>query len=142
MGLKRNEIKHFMDIKYKNTTYYMNFSGVKNEFLLMETMALEKLDFIPILRNLYFEIQSNYKSLKSNKWAPSQRQEYLIKQLNLLLNTISSKNIETDKHYIQNYYDFYWCVWDYFDDYNNKNDEVSKEEIDAINPILECFFNI
>ena len=77
--------------------------------------------------------------MNSSSWIPSDRQKFLIENLNHLLDVVVDEN---NHYYIQDYRDFYWNVWDYFDDYNNKNEDISKEEMDQIILILDKFFDV
>ena len=141
MELNRSNIKKFMDDKYSNTEYYKKIKDL-NEFLIMEDMKLNDLDYLYILRDLLLEIKNNYESLTSSVWKPSKRQEYLIESLNnTLTNLINKNNYVANRYYIQDYRDFYFEVWDYFDDYHNQNEEIVKEEMDQIILILDKFLN-
>lgn len=141
MELNRSNIKKFMDDKYSNTEYYKKIKDL-NEFLIMEDMKLNDLDYLYILRDLLLEIKNNYESLTSSVWKPSKRQEYLIESLNkTLTNLINKNNYVANRYYIQDYRDFYCEVWDYFDDYHNQNEEIVKEEMDQIILILDKFLD-
>ena len=65
-----------------------------------------------------------------------------------ITNSINADLSQPDKKNLANnvflhmYEDFYWEVYDYFDDYNNKNEKVYKEEVDLIIPVIEKFFDI
>lgn len=141
MELTRSNIKEYLDNGFKNTNYCKKVRGtIKLEIL--KTMSLDDLDFIGILRNLYSQIQFEYNSLNTNdNWVPSDRQKTILETLsNISDNILNNDEIELKNKFILHLYDdFYWGIWDYFDDYNNKNEEIVKKEISLILSVLENF---
>ena len=137
MKLNRSEIKKFMDEELKKSNYYSKTNELKDEFNIMNSMSLKDLDYLDILKVLLKEIKNNYDNLIEGSWVASKRQEFLINNLNRTLNEIESDNCD-----MQGYRDFYFNVWDYFDDYGNKNEDIAKEEMDPLILILDRFFNI
>lgn len=144
MQLTRSKIKEYLDSNFRNSTYYKNIAG-KNKLETLKTMSVKDLDFIAILNNLLLQIKEDYKFFESNlNWVSSNRQKKLIE----ITNSINSDISQPDKKNLPNnlflhmYEDFYWEVYDYFDDYNNKNEQIYKEEIDLIIPVVENFFCI
>ena len=139
--LKRSSIKKFMDEKYKTTKYYQKTKDKKQAFFVNEEMSLKDLDFIDILKGLFLNIKANYDGLSLTKWVPSKRQEYLLESINSMIDDMVSNAFPSNRYYIEEHSNFYWEVWDYFDDYNNVNEEISKEEMNSIMILLEKFFN-
>ena len=144
MELTRSNIKEYLDNGFKNTNYYKQTR--ETDFLqTWKTMPINDLDFIEVLKDFFSLLNLNYNLFKTNvNWTPSGRQKAVIETLSLISNDIRLHNNGEVKlkHYedlIHLYDDFYWQIWDYFDDYNNKNKEIVKEEINLILPILEKF---
>jgi len=144
MQLTRSKIKEYLDSNFKNSTYYKNIAG-KNKFEELKTMSVKDLDFIAILSKLLSQIKEECNLFESNlNWVASTRQKKLIE----IINSINADLSQPDKKNLANnvflhmYEDFYWEVYDYFDDYNNKNEKVYKEEVDLIIPVIEKFFDI
>jgi len=144
MQLTRGKIKEYLDSNFKNSTYYKNIAG-KNKFEELKTMSVKDLDFIAILSKLLSQIKEEYNLFEPNlNWVASTRQKKLIE----IINSINADLSQPDKKNLANnvflhmYEDFYWEVYDYFDDYNNKNEKVYKEEVDLIIPVIEKFFCI
>lgn len=144
MELTRSNIKEYLDNGFKNTNYYKQTR--ETDFLqTWKTMPINDLDFIEVLKDFFSLLNLNYNLFKTNvNWTPSGRQKAVIETLSLISNDIRLHNNGEVKlkHYedlIRLYDDFYWQIWDYFDDYNNKNKEIVKEEINLILPILEKF---
>jgi len=142
MQLTRSKIKEYLDSNFKNSTYYKNIAG-KNKFEELKTMSVKDLDFIAILSKLLSQIKEECNLFESNlNWVASTRQKKLIE----IINSINADLSQPDKKNLANnvflhmYEDFYWEVYDYFDDYNNKNEKVYKEEVDLIIPVIEKFF--
>ena len=141
MELTRNNIKEYLDNGFRNTNYCKKVRGTI-EVKTLKKMSFDDLDFIGILRNLYSQIQFEYNSLNTNdNWIPSDRQKAVLENLSNISNDIlNNEEIKLKNNFILHLYDdFYWGIWDYFDDYNNKNEEIVKEEINLILPILKNF---
>lgn len=141
MELTRSNIKEYLDNGFKNTNYCKKVRGTI-ELKTLKTMSFDDLDFIGILRNLYSQIQFEYNSLNTNdNWIPSDRQKAVLENLSNISNDIlNNDEIKLKNNFILHLYDdFYWGIWDYFDDYNNKNEEIVKEEINLILPKLKNF---
>lgn len=144
MQLTRSKIKEYLDSNFKNSTYYKNIAG-KNKFEELKKMSVKDLDFVAILSKLLSQIKEEYNLFEPNlNWEASTRQKKLIE----ITNSINADLSQPDKKNLANnvflhmYEDFYWEVYDYFDDYNNKNEKVYKEEVDLIIPVIEKFFCI
>jgi len=144
MQLTRGKIKEYLDSNFKNSTYYKNIAG-KNKFEELKTMSVKDLDFIAILSKLLSQIKEEYNLFEPNlNWVASTRQKKLIEitnSINADLSQPNKKNLANNV-FLHMYEDFYWEVYDYFDDYNNKNEKVYKEEVDLIIPVIEKFFDI
>jgi len=144
MQLTRSKIKEYLDSNFKNSTYYKNIAG-KNKFEELKTMSVKDLDFIAILSKLLSQIKEEYNLFEPNlNWVASTRQKKLIEitnSINADLSQPNKKNLANNV-FLHMYEDFYWEVYDYFDDYNNKNEKVYKEEVDLIIPVIEKFFCI
>jgi len=144
MQLTRGKIKEYLDSNFKNSTYYKNIAG-KNKFEELKTMSVKDLDFIAILSKLLSQIKEEYNLFEPNlNWVASTRQKKLIEitnSINADLSQPNKKNLANNV-FLHMYEDFYWEVYDYFDDYNNKNEKVYKEEVDLIIPVIEKFFCI
>ena len=144
MQLTRSKIKEYLDSNFKNSTYYKNIAG-KNKFEELKTMSVKDLDFIAILSKLLSQIKEECNLFESNlNWVASTRQKKLIEIINSINADLSQPNKKNlaNNVFLHMYEDFYWEVYDYFDDYNNKNEKVYKEEVDLIIPVIEKFFCI
>ncbi len=144
MELTRSNIKEYLDNGFTNTNYCKKVRGT-NFLQTCKTISINDLDFIEVLKEFFSLLNFNYNSFKTNaSWAPSGRQKSVIETLSIISNDISLNNngdvkLRRLEDLIHLYDDFYWEIWDYFDDYNNKNEEIVKEEINLILPILEKF---
>ena len=128
-------------LTYKNTEKsVVVLDNIKLETL--KTMTFSDLDFLKNLDETFLYIKENYDFFVSNtKWCPSVRQKHVLDVLEKTNNDIlNNSDIKTKNNlFLQLYDDFYWGVYDYFDDYGNKNEELSKEEIDLIFSVLKTF---
>ena len=143
MEFTRSKIREYLDAGFKNTNYYKKVRGT-SELTTLKSMSILDLDFIDILKEFYAQLNLNYNSFKSNaEWAPSARQQFLLETMSTTIDDIS--HIDDTKlknnHDLHLYDDLFCQIEDYFDDYNNSNDQISKEEINLIIPILENFLN-
>lgn len=147
MELTRSNIKEYLDNGFRNSNFYNK--SKKTNFVetlkIWKTMSINDLDFIEVIKEFFLLLNLNYNSFKTNvSWAPSGRQKAMLETLSIINNDISLHNngevkLRHHEDLIHLYDDFYWEIWDYFDDYNNKNEEIVKEEINLILPILEKF---
>ena len=70
-------------------------------------------------------------------WKMSRRQEHVIQLLKDTVEYIKNKKWRTC-----DFTDAYWFVWDYFNDYENKEDIICKEEFDVILPVITELYRV
>lgn len=141
MEITRDKVKQMLDEGFRNSSYCKKVRGT-NQLEALKTMTFSDLDFLKILDETFLYIKENYDSFVSNtKWGPSVRQKHVLDVLEKTNNDIlNNSDIKTKNNlFLQLYDDFYWGVYDYFDDYGSKNEELSKEEIDLIFSVLKTF---
>lgn len=141
MEITRDKVKQMLDEGFRNSSYCKKVRGT-NQLETLKTMTFSDLDFLKNLDETFLYIKENYDSFVSNtKWGPSVRQKHVLDVLEKTNNDIlNNSDIKTKNNlFLQLYDDFYWGVYDYFDDYGNKNEELSKEEIDLIFSVLKTF---
>ena len=135
--MTRSEIKDYLNNSFEKTNYAQSIRKSKS----VENITIADLDFIDILRDLYYKIIGNMNIFESNNmWTISNRQKHLIEEISNICNNIS--HIEKLKLiHIHMYDDLYWQIYDYFDDYGNKNENICKEEIGLIVDFFEMLFD-
>ena len=138
MQLTRSEIKNYLDSAFKNTTYFKKVKG-KNELEVLKSMNTSDLDFIDILKQFLSQLKLAYNKFMSNTdWTQSARQKAVLDSLVYTKNEFFSGNLNNGlKLHLCD--DFYWGVYDYFEDYGNKNEVIYKEEVDAVLLTIEEF---
>lgn len=139
MELTRSEIKKHLNDAFKKTNYYKEIRNSKN--LVAQNVNINDLDFVDILKEFYLQVKNNFNNLVSNgNWKASDRQNYLIELIDNLNNDILNINNLQLKD-INVLDDLYWQIYDYFDDYGNKNELVYVEEMNIILTKLETLLN-
>lgn len=123
--MERSKIREYLNTEFKSTNYCKKIRNT-NKPESLKTLSIADLDFIEILKEFYSQLKLNYNTFKSDEnWVPSTRQQYLLDSLSNINKDISHKDkIKLTNNYIMHLYDdFYWQIWDYFDDYNNLNEQ-------------------
>lgn len=141
MNITREYIKEYLDSGFKKTNYFKQTRPNLN-LEKLKTMTVEDLDFINCLKDVVVLIKKEYETLVSNpKWEPSNRQKAMLDSLKVIVEDLKDENLKNNNktRYLKLYEDFYWSVWDYFEDYKNLDKSIYKEEVDKILPILEIF---
>ena len=138
----REKIKKYLNNTFLASSYYKKVNA-SNKVEVLKTMTFVDLDFIAALKTLFEGIKNNYNIFETkDNWKPSLRQKALINVITNIKEDIShNDNIkENNVLYIELIEDFYWQIYDYFDDYGNK-EQLYKEEVDLLLPTIKDFFN-
>ncbi len=139
----REKIKKYLNNTFLASDYYNKVKG-QNKVAVLKEMTFAELDFVDALKKLFEGIKSSYNLFESKEgFVLSPRQKNLVEVVANINNDIKSndKAKTNNVFYIELIEDFYWQVYDYFDDYGNQDETVYKEEIDVILPQLENFLS-
>lgn len=143
MELTRSKIRKYLDDEFGKTSYCKKVNGTMR-FDILKTMSVADLDFIEVIDNFYLNLKESYSLFPTlPDWTKSDRQKFLVMNLNDMCDDLVSEDIKkVNVRYLQTYVDIFWNIYDYFDDYGNKNETIYKEEVEGIFPIFEKFINI
>lgn len=138
MEINRSNIKKLLNDGFTNSEYCKRVRHT-NEFETLKTMTFADLDFLENLKTLFEQIKKEYNSFCYDKgWVPSKRQEALIEIISRISEEILNNNDKTNNAiFLHLFDDFYWQIYDYFEDYGNKKETIVKEEIDLIFSVVE-----
>lgn len=116
--ISRTGLRKGLDLNLKEDTI----------ILQKEKMMVEKLKFFV---NKIDKINSRM-FVSNKKWKPSSAQKGVLKSLQDIVLAIYCNDFRK-----QDVVDGYWLVWDYFNDHENKNEEICLQEMNAICSLIK-----